>query len=105
MIQVGDKLEWIDAFHHVYVVVKITTHNGQEDIVQLDGPNLQSGPVGYRRSVLDRLIERGMFRIVSAAVTTDQPIEDCPECWGTGYYKGYGVVCSKGCRVPAEVSK
>jgi hypothetical protein len=26
------------------------------------------------------------------------PKPDCPECWGTGYFKGYGGPCSRGCK-------
>lgn len=25
---------------------------------------------------------------------------ECPVCYGTGYYKGYGAPCSKGCPAP-----
>lgn len=28
---------------------------------------------------------------------------DCPECWGTGFFKGWGVSCSKGCSNEARV--
>ncbi len=28
----------------------------------------------------------------------DAKEEECPECWGTGYWRGYGVFCSKGCK-------
>lgn len=27
--------------------------------------------------------------------------KDCPECWGTGHYKGVGRPCSRGCKPPS----
>jgi hypothetical protein len=27
-----------------------------------------------------------------------KPQANCPECWGTGYYRGCGAPCSKGCK-------
>jgi len=29
--------------------------------------------------------------------------KDCPECWGTGFWKGAGRPCSRGCQPPAKL--
>ncbi len=101
-MQVGTKLRWSNAPDEVYVVSKITLDpkKSKDDLIDIDGGNLP-GPVPCRRHNLDYLIGIGLVTIVSegeATSTTAATVdEDCPECWGTGYYKGYGVVCSKGC--------
>lgn len=28
------------------------------------------------------------------------PVAECPECYGTGFHKGFGAPCSKGCKTP-----
>lgn len=30
---------------------------------------------------------------------------ECDVCWGTGFYKGYGGPCSRGCLIPGEKPK
>ena len=31
--------------------------------------------------------------------TWSAPPADCPECYGTGYWRGFGGPCNKGCKV------
>ncbi len=39
-----------------------------------------------------------LFGISKPEEPVKEEKEECPECWGTGYWRGYGVFCSKGCR-------
>lgn len=100
-MQVGTKIRWNTSRGEVYVISKIVldARTSRDDLIDIDSPKLPS-PVTYYRHQLDHLIGNGHAAIVSdeAPVATTQPAEDCPECWGTGYFKGYGAVCSKGCR-------
>jgi hypothetical protein len=44
----------------------------------------------------------GRVQIVGSAMTdtvaTVEAPADCPECWGTGCFRGFGAPCSKGCK-------
>lgn len=33
-----------------------------------------------------------------AGVVPDDEVAECPECYGTGFHKGFGAPCSKGCK-------
>ncbi len=100
-IDVGTRMYWVASPKLVYVVISIVPSTRREDdLLTIDGDNLTK-TVSYRRHRLYSIIETGYAKLVSADAITTQPSDDCPECWGTGYYKGYGVVCSEGCHAPA----
>lgn len=34
----------------------------------------------------------------AGVVDDEDPVAECPECYGTGFHKGFGAPCSKGCK-------
>lgn len=46
--------------------------------------------------VIDELSDTGLLKDIFEG--TPQKIETCPECYGTGFHKGFGAPCSKGCK-------
>lgn len=59
-------------------------------------------------SYLEELLRKGTLQILTdtfeepTVIHKGAPVfmsaPDCDECWGTGYYKGYGGPCFKGCK-------